>query len=81
MNRIDAETATNSCSTQNDLARALMKAVFTEEALTECSLTGAKPRVPGKNKDVKPGLNETGVNAILSKLICIIILRKCIEIN
>ena len=49
-----------------ELARALFKAIFTEQALRTCSLTGTRPKGI-KADDVRPGLHAHAVTSILSK--------------
>ena len=62
VNIFDVKTATELCKTRTELARALLRAVFAEEAVKKCTLTGQKSKVPGK--DTKPGLIKKGVDAI-----------------
>lgn len=66
MNKFEVLKAKEKCKNPNELARALMRIVFTEDALKNCSMTGKKAKGIGKTDNVKPGLNENGVEAILS---------------
>ncbi|KAL7295963.1 hypothetical protein TKK_0003486 [Trichogramma kaykai] len=57
VNTLDVSTAMEISTGQNELARGLMKAVFTEAALSKCSLMGTKGE--------RPGLYKPGVDTIL----------------
>lgn len=57
INKNSLTNAVNTNNKQTTLARALMQAVFTDEALKTCTLRGKS----GK----RPGLDQDGVNAIL----------------
>lgn len=54
---------------QKVFARALLDAVFTQEALNKCSLTGSLAKGIGKDKSeaTRPGLDANAVAVILSK--------------
>ena len=65
-NKFELKTAKLKTKNQNELARALMKIIFTDEALIKCSLTGQRAKGSNQN-DARPGLCEKGVDAILGK--------------
>ena len=53
--------------TANKLARALFRAVFTEEALRSCSLGGNKAHGTGSLAEARPALCRKAAEAIFSK--------------
>lgn len=62
VNTFELQSVTSEAKTQTVLARDLLELVFTEEALKTCSLSGGLTK---KGEPARPGLNPTGVNAIL----------------
>ena len=68
VNKFELKTAKSRCQNQTELARALMKSVFTDEALKKCSLTGQRAKGTPKTEIGRPGLDEKCVNAILGKM-------------
>ena len=57
----------NTCNRHTLLARALLDLVFTDEALSKCSVRGKKANNKGSTSDVRPGLYQAGVDAVLGK--------------
>lgn len=81
INKFEVSKARDRCHNQTELARALMKVVFTETALKTCSMFGKKPKGFGKTDKVKPALNENGIEAILSMFKMNIYSLSSIQIN
>lgn len=67
MEKKDVATAINKAVTQPTLAIFLLYAVFSDEALQNCSAKGKRPNVKGEvlDEEVRPGLNEEGLDAVI----------------
>ena len=59
------ENVKDTCKRHILLARALLDLVFTDEALSKCSVRGKKANNKGSTSDVRPGLYQPGVDAVL----------------
>ena len=66
VNKFEMTNVQNMSKKQTELARAMLKVVFKDEALMTCSRTGRKPK-SGNKENVRPGLHKTGMDTILSK--------------
>ena len=64
VNVFDLKTALTVAKSNSELARDLLPLVFTEDALSKCSLGGA---LASNGATRRPGLNKRGVNGIISE--------------
>ena len=64
VSQFELQTVKDTCKKQSELARALLKVVYTT-ALNICSMTGKQSKGFHRSENIKPGLDSNGLEAII----------------